>query len=151
MLFNRLIQSVENHSDEIVTTLVSQVRKDPELKRLNALPDRELRQRASAVVTRLSTWLGNHDNLAANYSDLGRIRFQQRVPLHECIREILLLKNAVVDFVREHSFSNTEVELYAEEEVEHLVHGCFDRMLYHFVRGYEEAAAPPVAVARHAG
>ncbi|HZU29276.1 MAG TPA: RsbRD N-terminal domain-containing protein [Bryobacteraceae bacterium] len=151
MLFNRLIQAVEEHSEEIVTTLVTQVRKDPELKHLNALPDPELRQRASAVVTRLSTWLGHHDNIGAMYSELGRIRFQQHVPLHECVREILLLKHTVVDFVREHSFSNTQVELYAEEEVEHLVHSCFDRMLYHFVRGYEEAAARPAAAARHAG
>jgi hypothetical protein len=140
MLFNRLIQAVESHSDDIVTSLVSQVRRDPELKRLHALPEPELRQWASAVVTRLSTGLGRHENLNAMYSDLGKVRFQQQVPLHECVREILLLKNTVVDFVREHSFSNTEVDLYAEEEVEHLVHCCFDSILYHFVRGYEDAA-----------
>ena len=150
MLFNRLVQAVENHSDEIVTTLVTRVRKDPELRHLNALPDPELRQRASAVVTQLSTWLGRDDNLARMYSDLGKIRFRQHVPLHECVREILLLKDTVVDFVREHSFSNTQVELYAEEELEHLVHRCFDRMLYHFVRGYEEASAP-AAMSHRAG
>src|SRR5947209_16234969 len=131
MLFHRLIQAVESHSDELVTALVNQVRRDPELTRLHALPDPELRQWASAVVTRMSTWLAHQENVPQVSADLAKLRFQQNVPLHECVREILTLKKIVVDFVRERAFSNTEVELYAEEEVEHLVHNGFDRVLYH--------------------
>lgn len=137
MLFNRLVHAIESHSDDIVTSLVDQIRRDPELKRLQALPDPELREWASGVVTRLSTWLGPHDTGVAAYVDLGRHRRELGIPLHESVREILTLKRTVVDFIREHCFSNTQVELYAEEELEHMVHGCFDRILYHFVRGYE--------------
>jgi len=145
MLFHRLIETVESHSEDIVTSLVYQVRRDPELKHLHALADPELRHWASSVVTRLSSSLAHSDNLAARSSDLGRIRAGQHVPLHECVREILLLKKVVVDFVREHAFANTEVELYAEEELEHLVQNCFDTFLYFFVRGYEVTARSAVA------
>jgi len=149
MLFNRLVQAIETHSDDIVSSLVNEIRRDPELKRLQALPDSELRQWASAVVTRLSNWLSPHDIAIATYTDLGRHRRQQGIPLHETVREILTLKRTLVDFIREHCFSNTQVELYAEEELEHLVHSCFDRILYHVARGYE--TAPPQNHAAMAG
>jgi len=147
MLFNRLVQAIESHSEEIVTSLVSQIRSDPELKRLRALPEPELRQWASAVVTRLSNWLSPHEIAVVTYNDLGRRRREQGVPLHETVGEILTLKRTLVDFIREHCFSNTQVELYAEEELEHMVHNCFDRILYHVVRGYETASGRNLAAA----
>ncbi len=140
MMFNRLVQMIETQSDEIVTSLVHRIRQDPELKRLPMLTDPELRQWASGVVTRLGNCLGTHDDGMVVYEKLGRLRCQQHIPLHETLREILLLKETIVRFLRERAFANTQVELYAEEELEHQIHGYFDHIIYHFVRGYEGAS-----------
>jgi len=151
MLFNRLVETIERHSDDIVTSLVAQIRADHELKRLRELPEPDLRHWASSVVTRLSAWLSPDENGVRMSYELGERRQHQHVPLPECVRGILLLKNTVVDFLREQSFANTELELYAEEELEHLVHRSFDRILYNFVRGYDDAAERNHALAHGAG
>ena len=44
-----------------------------------------------------------------------------------------------MDFVHDHAFVETSLELYAEGELEKSVGRLFDRMIYHVVRGYEAA------------
>jgi len=71
---------------------------------------------------------------------VGRERLEQAVPLHECVRDLCVLRETLLDYVEEHTFNKDSVELYAEEELDRRVGRFFDLLIVHLVRGYERAA-----------
>jgi hypothetical protein len=148
MLSHKLIESVERHSEQILDGLLAHVRRDPELPHVRKLPESELRERGSIVLQHLDQWLaeGKDAGLLRRYENLGRTRMQEGVPLHEVVRTLQLLKEQTVGFVRDWGFGQPAVEVQAEEEVEYLVDRFFDRLLYHLVKGYEQALRNPAQV-----
>lgn len=134
-----LIQMIEDHSEQITSRVMRKIRHDPELRDVSRLPESELRDRAQEVLKRLGHWLGSgtEEELAKHYEWLGRHRFQESIPLHEVVRSLHILREDMIDFVREQGVGQSTVELYAEEELEHRVGHFFDNLVYHVVRGYE--------------
>ena len=141
MLSHRLIQTIEDHSGTITTAVIDQIRQDPELKHMAALPEVELRDWGYGILRNLGNWLvADRDaRLAGRYEGLGRLRFEESVPLHEAVRALHMLKDKAVDYVRKGGFGYHAFEAFAEEELEYLVGRFFDWLVYHLVRGYEEA------------
>jgi hypothetical protein len=141
MLSHKLIESVERHCDQILDGLVAQVRRDPEMPHMKRLPESELRERGTAALRNLDRWLieGREATIAHLYENLGRTRFEEGIPLHEVVRAFQLLKDRTIGFVRDWGFGQSAVEVQAEEEVEYLVDRFFDRLVYHLVKGYEQA------------
>ena len=141
MLSQKLIESVERHCDQILDGLVAQVKRDPELPHLRKLSEEELRERGRAALRNLDHWLagGKPAYLVRQYEALGRVRFEESIPLHEVVRSLQILKEQTVGFVRDWGFGQAAVEVQAEEELEYLVDRFFDRLVYHVVLGYEEA------------
>ena len=141
MLSHRLIQAIENHCDQIMAGLIWQIRRDPDLTHLRALPEPELREWGCAIIRNLGTWLvaGRDQSLARRYEGLGRVRFEESVPLHEAVHALHLLKDRMIDYVRESGFAQTAAQIYAEGELAYLVGRFFDWLVVHLVSGYEGA------------
>lgn len=141
MLSSKLIQLIEDHWEQITTRVLREIRKDARLVHVGKLPESELRQRAQEILKNLGHWLAvsKEEELAKHYEHLGRLRFEESIPLHEAVLARFIIKDQMIDFVREQGFRQTPMELYAEEELEHRVGRFFDTMIYHVVRGYEEA------------
>jgi hypothetical protein len=140
MLSVKLIQAVEDHWEQIGAKVLRDIQGHPDLGHLKQLPESELKDRAQEVTRNLGHWLmAKEQELSGRYEGLGRHRFREHVPLHEVVRALQILKDNITGFVRDQGFSQTSVELYAEEELEHLVSRFFDAVVYHVVRGYEEA------------
>ena len=139
MLSSNLVRMIENHADQITAGLLERLREDPELPNLRKLPIPELRSRAGHILKHLGDWLSASDEkqIANSYEALGRIRFEEHVPLHECVRNFQRLKEHMVSYIRNQGLHQTTIELYAEEELEHLLGQFFDKVIYHIVRGYE--------------
>jgi hypothetical protein len=139
MLSTRLIQLIEDQWEPIAARVIGQVRHDPELVETRKLPETELRDWAREILKHLSHSLSQsgYRELGARYEGLGRLRFAESVPLHEAVHAIHILKNRMIEFVRDRGFESTTVEIYAEEELEHRVGCFFDWLVYHLVRGYE--------------
>lgn len=135
-----LVQMIESHSEEIASRALRQIRQDPQLRQLQKLPESELRERAQEVLNRLGHWLAlrKDDEVARHYEDLGRRRFDEGIPLHELVQAFQIVKESMIDYVRERGLGQSVVELYAEEELEYRVGRFFDRLIYHVVRGYEQ-------------
>ena len=77
--------------------------------------------------------------LARRCEALGRQRFGEGIPLHEVVLARFIIKEGLMEFVRDHAFVETSFQLYAEEELERSVGHFFDRMIYYVICGYEEA------------
>ena len=140
MISTKLVRMIEDHWESISERLVRRVHRDAELVYLKQLPDAELAASAQEVLQHLDRWLAagtDRHQMEQRYQVLGRIRCQERVPLHECVRALHLLKNGILGYVRDQGIGHTVVELYAEEELEHHLGAFFDSLVYHLVRGYE--------------
>ena len=70
---------------------------------------------------------------------MGRLRFEQSVPLHEAVHTLCLTKGTVIDFIEEQGIPRDSIGLYAEEELEHRLGKFFDQLIIHLVLGYEGA------------
>lgn len=140
MLSSRLIQMVSEHRDQIAERVIWQVRRDSKLLELGKLPESELRERASEILQHLGTWLiSKEEDLARRYEQLGRTRFEEGIPLHEVVYALQLIRENMIQYVRDQGMGPTPLELYAEEELEYGADRIFDTIIYYFVRGYERA------------
>jgi hypothetical protein len=73
------------------------------------------------------------------YANLGHNRYCESVPLEEVVHAMHLVKQRVLNFVRDQGITQTSVEVYAQEELEHRVGLFFDAVVYHLVQGYQQA------------
>lgn len=141
MLSGKLIQLIESHWDQISTRVLEQIRQDPELRHIRGLPDAEIREWTQNLLRNLGHWLTSaaDRDIAAHYEALGRLRFEESIPLAECVRGLSFLRSATEDFVQGQGLSRTSLDLYAEEELEIRIGRFFDMLLFHLVLGYERA------------
>src|SRR5208337_4791039 len=103
MLSGKLIHLIESHEEEIAASIIRSIRHSPELTHLGQLPDEELLERGHEILKNLGHWLahGNDEKLAHEYEAIGRVRFEESVPLHESVRGLCLIKRKMIDFVDE--------------------------------------------------
>jgi hypothetical protein len=140
MLSGKLIHMIETHEEAITNRLLREVRRQPGLAHLAELPEGELREQGREIVKNLGYWLAagnNQEKLEREYENVGKIRFQESVPLHEAIYGLCLVKYAMLDFINEQGLDRDSMELYAEEELERRVAKFFDFLVIHMARGYE--------------
>ncbi len=140
MLSANLIRLVSDHWEEIAERALRRVRRDSKLLEFGKLPEPELRERAREILQNLGNWLvSREEELAQRYERLGRLRCEEGIPLHEVVYALQLIKECMINYVRDTSLRQTPIELYAEEELQHGADRIFDTLIYYFVRGYERA------------
>jgi len=141
MLSGKLIHVIEAHQEQIAASVIREIRHHPDLINLRKLPDVELRERGQLILENLGYWLsaGREPEIEQRYEALGKARFEESIPLHESVRALAIIKDKMIDFVRDQGLARTSVDLYAEEELERRVGRFFDALTIHMVRGYETA------------
>lgn len=141
MLSTKLVQLIEKNSEIITDGLIGEIRHDPQLSAFAHRPDAELRAWSRDILKNLGYLLGTSkaEELGRRFEVVGRLRFEQNIPLHEAVLRCQALKNKILHFARDHAFAMTPMEIYAEEELDRRIGWLFDAMVYHIVRGYESA------------
>ena len=141
MVSGKLVHLIEQHWDEITSRVIDEVRREPRMTHIRAVVEPELREWSQDLLQNLGHWLraGNDEELAHQYENFGKLRFEQNVPLHESVRGLCIIREKMLDFVEEHIFSKSSLELYAEEELERRLGRFFDLLTIHMVEGYERA------------
>lgn len=141
MVSAKFVQLIESHADQIAERVVTELRRNNRAPQIAGLPETELRDSCHRVLRNLGHWLtaSSEEEIARYYEERGRIRAAEGVPLHEAVYLLQLLKNRMLDFVRNQGIAQTSIDLYAEEELEHQVGRFFDAAVYHLIRGYEQA------------
>ncbi len=141
MLSSKLIQLIEDHWDPITTCILREIHRDPRLKHASSLPASDLRERAREILEHLGQWLSEAHprEIEERCERIGRLRFEEEIPLREAVLAQLIIKERLIDFVRQQGIADSPVAIYAEEELEHCVGRFFDNMIYHVMLGYEDA------------
>jgi hypothetical protein len=140
MVANRLVELVEAHADQIKARILAKVRADPRLREFKKLPESELLQRFGDVCVNFGRWLEENDDhlFRVRYQVLGRERFDEGIPLQEVVLAAMVFKQTLLEFCRSQAVDQTALEMYNHGELEQLISGFFDRLIYHLVVGYEE-------------
>jgi hypothetical protein len=149
MLSGKLVQLIVEHWEVIAGGVVEKIRRHPDLPTLASRPESELKEWCQDILQNLGYSLsaGRGEELKRRYEVLGRVRYEESVPLHEAVLRFQILKDTIIDFVHRQGFPLTSLQLYAEEELEQRVNRFFDALVYHVVRGYEQAMRLAVRVA----
>ena len=139
MLSGKLIRLIESHAEELTIQIDRDIRDNPECAHLAKLPEAELRETRREILKNLGHWLefANEETLDREYEAIGKARYHESIPLHECLRGLCLIKDRMIDFIHEQAIDRDSVALYAEEELERRVGRFFDLLVIHMARGYE--------------
>lgn len=149
MLSTRLVELIETHWEEIGGRLIRAIRSHPEMPHLASCPDMELREWCQEILEHLGYLLAasKEEDVKRRFEILGRLRYEENIPLSEAVLRCHLLNDKIIGFVHEQGFPLTMLQLYAEEELEHRMSRFFDSVVYYLVRGYEQARSVAQRVA----
>lgn len=152
MLTARLVQMIETHADTLARDVLKDIQTNPRTPAFRRVPRDELEARVLAAYRNLGTWIQSSSDEAvrAEYEAWGRKRFREGILLSEIISAIVLIKQHLRRFIRDHGlvdFSGDPgpggligVQLHGVQELNYMVDEFFDRALYSLARGYEAEA-----------
>jgi hypothetical protein len=143
MIAARLLNRIETNWESIARKVILARDSDPNLLHYRDLSDDEIRNRVRDLTTHLALWLtdNNPSALSAHFEHLGRQRFQQGVPLHQLLRKISTIRQAIRTYASEQNLSLTAVEIYEELELLRAMSNYFDFVVFHVTKGYEDSMA----------
>jgi hypothetical protein len=147
MLSARLVRTIEDHAEDLTRGVLRDLQTNPRTPAYHKLSRDELHKRVYDVYHHLGRWVGEktEEMVEASYGELGRKRRVEGVPLSQVIYALILTKDHLRDYIRSAGLVGSAVELYQEEELNHMIDRFFDRAVYFTVRGYEAAVERPVA------
>ena len=159
MLLHRLIKLIETHAESLTQGVVQDVQTNEHTRSHALIPKEELSSRVLALYRNLGNWIGDpkDDAIRHEYEEWGRIRCQQGIPTSEIVFCLILIKQHLRQYIREHGgvvFSGeplvsgemVPLELYSIQELNYVVGDFFDRALYYLLRGYEAGKLQKKAV-----
>ena len=144
MIYSRLIKLIEDNADELTNRVCKDLLTREETKSYRTLTQDLLRDRIYDVYSRLDSWLNKKmqtGEVQQYYSDMGKKRFREGIPLHEVIMALMIIKRHLWLYVRENQFFDSTYECYQALELNNKVVLFFDRAIFFTIVGYEEELA----------
>jgi len=142
MFYFQLLDLIRDNANELTRRLCKDLLSREETKGYRTLYDDVIYDRVFDVYSKLSSWLGldNHTTSEVRkvYTELGRKRFREGIPLHEVILAFMLVKRNLWEFIQEKQFLETTFEMKQALELNNKVVLFFDRVIYFVSMGYED-------------
>jgi hypothetical protein len=148
ILAYRLMRLIEAHSDQLATRLIEKTRNSEKTAGyLDKVSPSDLRQSVLDVYRHLGQWLlGKAEaDIEQRYTEIGAQRAQQGVALAELIWAILLVKENLLEFLKQEAPPELPAEVFGELEVLQRLEPFFNRAVYYAALGYERARAAQAA------
>jgi hypothetical protein len=149
----KLVELIEIHANRLTSDITDDLITNERTKGFRAVRVEDLQQRIFQLLHHLGNWIGEPKagRVQAEFTDWGRQRFDQRIPLSEIIYAIVLLKQHLRRYITDNglvdaSFPRTEsdyvlpLHLHSLQELNAQVGQFFDEALYYLACGYEDRA-----------
>jgi len=139
MLSDRLVRMIEHHADELTGALVEDLQSNPRTVAYHKFSREGIHQRVYNVYKDLGLWLNSkaEEDIEARYTELGKQREAEGVPLNEVVYALTLTKYHLRDYIRVSGLVDSAVDLYQALEFQRLLGQFFDKAVYYTVRAYE--------------
>ena len=141
MIGGRLLRKIEMNWGKIASAVAVARNRDPDLPHYKNLSDEEIHERVLDLTTNLMEWINTKDKprFATHFENLGRRRYAERIPLHEVIQKLIMIKRAIRTYASEQNYFSTTAEIYNELELLRTIESYFDFVVVRVAKGYEEA------------
>ena len=141
MLSSRLVNLIESNWQEIANRVTRAIRIHPDMQVLAKCSEADIRDWCQEILENLGYLLSatKDQEVARRFEVLGRMRFEENVPLHEAVLRIHLLRQKIAGFAQEQEYPASGLQVYAHEELMERMSAFFDACVYRIVRGYETA------------
>ena len=142
MLSDRLVRMIEQHAEDLTRALVENLQSNPRTASYHRLSRGAIHDRAHHVYKNLGLWLNSkaEEDIEASYTELGREREAEGIPISEVVYALTLTKYHLRDYIRAAGLVDSAVELHQEQELHHVLGHFLDKAIYYTVRAYERAA-----------
>ena len=147
MIALRLVQLIENHSEELAEGLTKKLLSSGRTQDFQKLPPSELCHRCHEIYRNLSDWLltKTERDIEAVYKALGARRASQGISIAGLTWAILLTKEHLWSFLEREGVYGGLHNVFGELELLRLLDQFFDRAVYYAAEGYEQAMTKQVA------
>ena len=150
MLSANLIELISIHSSKLTADVALDLTTNERTRGFRAVRVEDLEARVFELFHHLGLWISNPKaaRVEDEFSEWGRRRFGQGIPLSEIVYAVLLLKHHLRRYIRDNglieaSFPRVEgdyvlpMHLHSLQDLNEQVGAFFDEALYHLARGYE--------------
>ena len=142
MFYFQLLDLIKDNANELTRRLCRDLLSMEETKGYRKFSYEVMYERVFDVYNKLSSWLGMDDHTTGEvrkvYTELGRKRYREGLPLHEVILAFMLIKRHLWVFIQEKQFFESTYEFSQALELNNKVVLFFDRVIYFVIMGYEE-------------
>ncbi len=144
-MYNHIIDKIEENADRITRDLMRDFKANQRVSHYHDLSDEVLYDRIHhvlySVYRRLGNWLADNkpkDTIFIYYSELGKERFHEGIPLQEVVTAFMLIKRQLWKFVIDNKMLDTGYGLNQLSELNFHVNNFFDKLTQSIVVGYED-------------
>lgn len=147
MVTRKLVGLIENHGDDLAKVLAQRLHRSSRTAGFLLIPREELEHSTRDLYRNLGDWLlsKTEDEVESRFTDVGKRRYAQKVPLDDVVWGIILSKETLWGYLRHESLADHAMDLFNELEFMQLLDGFFDRAVYYAVKGYVTAKASRAA------
>jgi len=140
MISTKLVRMIEEHAEQLTQGLLKDIQTNPKTSSYQQFSVEEMYKRAFTVYKNLGDWLvaKTEEDVQQRYLELGRQRFEEKIPLSQVIYALQLTKNHLMKYVKMSGLADTALELHQELDLCSLVTQFFDKAIFYTVCGYEE-------------
>jgi hypothetical protein len=153
MISAKLIELIQIQAKNLTRDVAQDLVTNPRTPGFRAVLKDDLEQRVFELFHHLGNWIGNpkSEKVEAEFSEWGRRRFHQGIPLSEIVYAMIMLKQHLRRYIHDNglvdaAFPRTEsdyvlpMHLYSLQDLNNRVGEFFDEALYYLARGYEAEA-----------
>jgi len=137
----RLVDLIERSADELTTSYVEDIRRDPRMPSYQGFDQKEIYRRAFRVYSQLGKWISQETTKAevqSYWKALGRQRRREGFPFSEIVLSLCHIRRLLWLKIQAAGLLDTALDLYQAMDLQHRVLLFFDRAIYHAAVGYEE-------------
>lgn len=143
MLYQKFIQLVESHAEQLTQSWLKEVKKNPSTQNYQKLSDKELCNRVYDVYLRFGNWVMQNDPLdkktAEHFMNLGKERAAENIQLSEVIYALILSRVVMWKFIGEEGIISTSIDSQQALEFYKIVNSFYDKAAYFVALGYESS------------
>ena len=154
MVAERLVELIEIQADRLAADVAHDLMTNTRTTGFRSVNRTELEERLFHLLHHLGDWISDRrsEKVQVEFADWGRRRFDQGIPISQIVFAIVVLKEHLRRYIREHglveaSFPRTDgdyvlpMHLHSLQELNAQVGRFFDEALYHLAQGYERVTA----------
>jgi hypothetical protein len=137
----RLVDLIERSADELTTSYVEDIRRDPRMPSYQGFDQKEIYRRAFRAYSQLGKWISQEttkDEVKSYWKALGRQRRREGFPFSEIVLSLCHIRRLLWLKIQAAGLLDTALDLYQAMDLQHRVLLFFDRAIYHAAVGYEE-------------